>query len=76
MQKTLLMDVKVGQSISIDGGRVMITLEEKSGQRVKIRFVHDGAQIDRAEASEAPPAAERKTNTGANQAKLGIKMAA
>ena len=68
--KTLLMDLKVGQSISIDGGRVVITLEEKSGQRIKLRCTHQGAVIERRAEPRTPG------SIGAQQARLGIKAAA
>jgi hypothetical protein len=70
MSKTLLMDLKVGQSLSIDGGRVVVTLEEKSGQLAKLRFVHDDVLIERA----APK--RRQGSTGADQARRGIRLAA
>lgn len=41
-RRTLMMDVKVGETLSIDGGRLIVTLEHKSGQRAKLRFVHAG----------------------------------
>lgn len=40
-KKTLSMDIKVGESVSIDGGRVLLTLEAKSGQRARITFQHE-----------------------------------
>ncbi len=76
MKKTLLMDLKVGQTLSIDGGRFFITLEEKSGQRAKLRFVHDGVQVDRAPGGVPPDGIERRAGaTGAAHARLGIKVA-
>lgn len=68
MSRSLLMDVKVGQSLSIDGGRIVLTVEEKSGQRIKLRFVHDGATIARVEAGTG--------YSGARQASMGTKIAA
>jgi hypothetical protein len=44
--RTLLMDLKVNESVTIDGGMV-ITVEQKSGQRIKLRFEHQGADIRR-----------------------------
>jgi hypothetical protein len=44
--KTLSMDLKVGESVCIDGG-VTITLEKKSGQLAKLRFSHEGVDIRR-----------------------------
>jgi pyruvate kinase len=73
MKKTLLMDVKVGQTVSIDDGNIIFTIEEKSGQRVKIRFVHHGAVIERAPGGIPPDGVERRRSTGAAQAMLGIK---
>jgi pyruvate kinase len=66
------MDVKVGQSLSIDGGRIVLTVEEKSGQRVKLRFVHDGVTVERGvSSSDSTP-----QQSGAKQALRGIKVAA
>ena len=36
--KGLRIEVRVGESIVVDGGRLTLTLEEKSGQRARIRF--------------------------------------
>lgn len=69
--RSLLMDVKVGQSLSIDGGRIVLTVEEKSGQRVKLRFVHDGVTVERTSAP-MPSIAPR---SGARQALLGTRVA-
>lgn len=35
------MDVRVGESVSLDKGRVMLRVGEKSGQRVKLHFTAD-----------------------------------
>lgn len=45
-KRSLLKDVKVGDSLSFDGGRLLITLEAKSGQRVKLRIVHQGVNVE------------------------------
>jgi len=37
-RRSFSIDVKVGESVSIDRGRVVVTLLEKSGQRAKIGF--------------------------------------
>lgn len=60
--RTLFKDLKVGQSLSIDGGRIVVTLEQKSGQLAKLKFVHDGASIE-ALGPERP----------ASQALMGVK---
>jgi pyruvate kinase len=39
--RSLVMDVRVGESVSVDGGRVMVRVGEKSGQRVKLHFTAD-----------------------------------
>lgn len=31
-------EVRVGEGISIDGGRIVVVLEEKSGQRARLCF--------------------------------------
>lgn len=46
MTQTLFMDLKVGESLTIDGG-ITVTLEQKSGQLAKLRFQHKGADIRR-----------------------------
>lgn len=77
MKKSLLMDLKVGQSVSIDDGRIVITLEEKSGQRAKLRFVHDGATIERMNGGQAGEGANRLRSTSrAKLALMGTKIAA
>ena len=50
-KQTLLTDVKVGETLYLDGGRIAITLDHKSGQRAKLRIVHQGATVSR-----TPPA--------------------
>ena len=36
--ETLLIDLVVGDSVSIDSGRVVLTLTEKSGKRARLKF--------------------------------------
>lgn len=65
-KKSLSMDVKVGESVSIDGGRTLLTVLEKSGQRARLRF-----EID-------PEVTVRKitpVKTGAEVASRGLQMA-
>lgn len=38
MAKSLRVELRVGESIEVDNGRITITLEEKSGQRARFRF--------------------------------------
>lgn len=41
-------DVKVGESISMDGGRIVLTVEAKSGQLARLRLsTIPGVAIDR-----------------------------
>lgn len=65
MSKTLVMDVKVNESVSIDSGKIVITLEQKSGQLARLKFVHEGADIKRVEPARS----------GAERARLGLKLA-
>lgn len=37
----LLIDVKVGESVSIDEGRVLVKVLDKSGQRARLEFEAD-----------------------------------
>lgn len=55
-RRTLMMDVKVGETLSIDGGRLIVTLEHKSGQRARLRFVHAG-DVNVEHGAPAAPAA-------------------
>ena len=66
-RRTFSLDVKVGESVSIDRGRVIATLVEKSGQRAKLAFdaVKD-APVNRVSLN---------FHTGASQARKGISTA-
>lgn len=55
-KRRLSMDVLVGQSVSIDGGRVVLTVEAKSGQRARIAFSID-PDVVLAKLEQGPPAA-------------------
>lgn len=33
-----IINLKIGETVSVDNGRIKITPEQKSGQRVKLRF--------------------------------------
>lgn len=62
--KTLAMDVRVGETVSIDSGRVHVKVAEKSGQRVRLVFAADAdIRIER----QRPPAAVA--------AQSGVRMA-
>ncbi len=41
--RALTLDVRVGESVTMDGGRITLTVEEKSGQRARLRFLADDA---------------------------------
>lgn len=43
MSTSLRIDVKIGESVLIDDGRVKITLEEKSGRLARLHFSADSA---------------------------------
>ncbi len=58
-KKTLSMDIKVGESVSIDGGRVVLTLEAKSGQRARLTFQHESDVDVRRKTSASAAAAAR-----------------
>lgn len=63
--RSLVMDVRVGESVSVDGGRVLVRVGEKSGQRVKLHFT---AESDVAIDKVAPV-------KGAELARSGIRGA-
>lgn len=41
MKKTLSIDLKIGEIISIDSGKIMLTLADKSGRRARLTFEAD-----------------------------------
>jgi hypothetical protein len=45
MSISLRIDVKVGESVLIDGGRIRMTLEDKSGRLARLHFTAD-SQVD------------------------------
>lgn len=58
-RKSLAMDIRVGESIAIDGGRVVITLDAKSGRRARVTFTHESdVDVRRKPASLAAPAVD------------------
>jgi pyruvate kinase len=64
--QTFRTDLRVGEAVRIDGGRVTVRLEEKSGQRARLVFkAEDDIRIEKA--ATVP-------RTGAAQAKYGLSM--
>ncbi len=48
MKRAVTIEIRTGEAVSIDSGRVLAVLEEKSGQRARIRFeVEEGTQVER-----------------------------
>jgi pyruvate kinase len=48
VKKSVTIDVRSGEAVSIDGGRIIAVLEQKSGQRARIRFeAEEGTPIER-----------------------------
>jgi len=43
--RALTLDVRVGESVSIDRGKITVTVEEKSGQRARLRFMADDTVV-------------------------------
>lgn len=41
MKSHLSIDLKTGESVSIDSGRIVVRLEEKSGKRARLSFEAD-----------------------------------
>lgn len=42
MQRSLNIELRVDESVSIDNGRVVVTLKEKSGRRARLNFSAEG----------------------------------
>lgn len=64
--QTFRTDLRVGESIYIDGGRVVVRLEEKSGQRARLVLkAEDDVLIEKG--GPGP-------RTGAAQAKYGLTV--
>lgn len=48
MKRSITIDIRSGEAISIDGGRVVCVLLEKSGQRARLRFeAEEGTPVER-----------------------------
>jgi pyruvate kinase len=48
VKRSVTIDVRSGEAISIDGGRIIAVLEQKSGQRARIRIeAEEGTPIER-----------------------------
>jgi len=63
---SLVLDVKVGDSVSIDSDRVIMTVLEKSGQRARLSFNADpDVKVQRV---------ARRPTTGAAQARMGLSL--
>jgi hypothetical protein len=70
MQKrSLLVDLKVGQSIKLDNGRISITLEDKSGKLARLRVVAESDVM-----IQRPGALQSRFRSGAKQALMGVKL--
>lgn len=67
----MFIDLKVGQSVSIDGGRISITLEEKSGKLARLKFI-----ADKDMSIQRPGVGHARFKSNARQAALGIRLAA
>ncbi len=47
-KRAVVIEVRTGEAVSIDAGRIVAVLEEKSGQRARIRFEIEGdARVER-----------------------------
>lgn len=47
-KRAITIDIRSGEAVSIDGGKVIAVLIEKSGQRARIRFeAEEGTAIER-----------------------------
>jgi hypothetical protein len=44
MQRSLYIDLAIGESLGINGGKVRLTLEEKSGRRARLKAVFEDSQ--------------------------------
>ena len=64
-KQSLSMDVRVGESVTIDGDRIRLTVEEKSGQRARLRFEVDSSIA----VKKVVP-----VQTGASLARNGVRM--
>lgn len=62
-KRSFSIDVKVGESVSIDRGRIVVTVMEKSGRTAKIGFEAD---------KEVPINKITSSPSGAAQARKGI----
>lgn len=64
-RRSFSIEVKVGETISIDRGRVVITLLDKSGQRAKLGFDADkAAPVNKVAVNFRPGAAQARKGIG------------
>lgn len=48
MSSTLCRQIAVGQSVAFDNGRIVVTLQEKSGRRASLQLtLHDDVVVDK-----------------------------
>ena len=64
-KRSLVMDVRVGESVTLDGGRVVVQVMEKSGQRVKLSFTAN---------ADVSISRKKPASSGAQAAQSGIRM--
>jgi hypothetical protein len=63
MQRSIYIDLEPGETVGVNGGKVRMTLEQKSGRRARLKVVFDDSQ------SIEPP---RAGNSGAALAAKGL----
>jgi hypothetical protein len=62
-QRDLTIELRSGETVAIDGGRIVLTLQKKTGQIARILFTADeNVTIKKGRSAQA----------GAEQAKLGL----
>jgi hypothetical protein len=44
VQRSIYIDLEPGQSVGVNGGKVRMTLEQKSGRRARLKVVFDDSQ--------------------------------
>ncbi|MCY1167372.1 hypothetical protein D9M73_73330 [compost metagenome] len=64
-KRSLVMDVRVGDSVTLDGGRIVIQVMEKSGQRAKLSITAN---------AEVSISRKKPASSGAKAAQSGIRM--
>ncbi|GHC72669.1 hypothetical protein GCM10007320_08700 [Pseudorhodoferax aquiterrae] len=57
---TLHRHIAIGEQLSFDGGRIVVTMQNRTGRSASLRVdMHDDVRVDKPEAPKPPPQSHR-----------------